>query len=86
MRTGYCQQREGATCLRHGEDMGSDLGSARIQVCWQTGSRSVLSAPAALVSPEACEEFQVFRPHHRRVESETLGIGPRNLSCIESSR
>ena len=86
METGDSQQREGAACLRHGEDMGSDLGSARIQICWCTDSRSVLSALATLVSPEICYDFHIFRPHHSPMESETLSIRHRNTSCIELSR
>jgi len=41
-------------------------------------SQNVVSRPAESATPGQLLERQIFRPHHRPTELETLGVGTQN--------
>lgn len=51
-----------------------------------SASQSVIHGPAAAVSPGNLLEMPIIRLNSRPSESDTLGMGPRNVCFIKPSR
>lgn len=61
-------------------------GSIKVESTEQRFSKYVVPEPAASAPPETLSEMHFFKPHPQPFESESLGVGPRQMSPNQVSR